>query len=291
MGDGLWLQVLFGGLTAGSIYAMVAIGLVLIYRATRVLNFAHGEFVVIGALVTTTAVHTFQLPMPVGIVLGVASAAMSGFALERLVLRPVSGNPVFVLILCTLAASILMRGAIMVIWGKDLLRLAPFTGETPLRFAGAAILPQTLWVFGVAATAVLLLGMFLKSTAYGKAMRATAENPVSASLAGINVKFIGALSYLLAAGTGGLAGVLIAPITGIDFQTGLLLALKGLTAAIIGGLERINGVVVGGLMLGIIEAFGSAYVSSVLKDALAFCVLIAVLAVRPQGLLGAPSKR
>jgi len=206
-------------------------------------------------------------------------------------LRPVSGNPVFVLILSTLAASILMRGAIMVIWGKDLLRLSPFSGETPLRFGGAAILPQTLWVFGVAAVVVILLSVFLSSTAYGKAMRASAENPVSASLAGINVKLIGSLSYLLAAAIGGLAGVLIAPITGIDFQLGLLLAMKGLTAAIIGGLERINGVVVGGLLLGIIEAFGSAYVSSVLKDALAFAVLIAVLVVRPQGLLGARPTR
>jgi len=284
--SGLWLQVLFGGLTSGSIYAMVAIGLVLIYRATRVLNFAHGEFVVLGALVTISAARTLGTALLPSIVAGVGVATVAGVLLERLVVRPVSRNPHFVLILATLAASILIRGVMMIVWGKDTLRLAAFSGEDPLRIGDAAILPQTLWVIGSAVAAVALLGAFLRHTAYGKAMRACAENPVSASLSGIDVRSIVVLSYALAAAIGGLAGVVIAPIAGIDFQAGLLLTIKGLTAAVIGGLENLYGVVLGGLLLGIVEAYGSAYISSVLKDALAFAILIGVLMVRPQGLLG-----
>ena len=265
---------------------MVAIGLVLIYRATRVLNFAHGEFVVLGALVTISASRAFGLGILPSTFIGVGAAVLSGVLLERLVVRPVSRNPHFVLILATLAASILLRGAMMIVWGKDPLRLTPFSGEDPFRIGGAAILPQTLWVIAVTLAVVILLGAFMKHTAYGKAMRACAENPVSASLAGINVRFVVLLSYALAAGIGGLAGVVIAPIAGIDFQMGLLLTIKGLTAAVIGGLESFYGVVLGGLILGILEAYGSAYISSVLKDALAFAILIGVLMVRPQGLLG-----
>lgn len=286
MNDGLWLQVLFGGLTTGSIYALVALGLVLIYRATRVLNFAHGEFVVLGAFVAISVAKYSGLGLLASVVLGVAAAGFSGILFERLVIRPVSRNPHFVIILATLAGSILLRGAMMIIWGKDSLRLEPFSGEDPIRIGGATILPQTLWVLGVTVAVVLLLAGFLKQTAYGKAIRACAENPVSASLAGINVNMVIVLSYALAAGIGGLAGVVIAPIAGVDFQMGLLLAIKGLTAAVIGGLESFYGVVLGGLLLGILEAYGAAYVSSVLKDALAFAILIAVLIVRPQGLFG-----
>jgi len=207
------------------------------------------------------------------------------------VVKPISRNPHFVLILATLAASTLLRGAMMILWGKDARRLAPFSGEEPIRVAGAAILPQTLWVIAAALIVVTLLGAFLKHTPYGKAMRACAEDPTSASLTGINVRMVVLLSYALAAGIGGLAGVVIAPIAGIDYQAGLMLTIKGLTVAVIGGLESLYGVVLGGLVLGVLEAFGSAYVSSVLKDALAFAVLIGVLMVRPQGLLGTRAAR
>jgi branched-chain amino acid transport system permease protein len=286
MSDGLWLQVLFGGMTTGSVYALVALGLVLIYRATRVLNFAHGEFVVLGAFVAISAMRLSGWGLLVSSLIGIAAAACSGVLLEILVVRPVSRNPHFVVILATLAASILLRGAMMIVWGKDALRLPSFSGDEPIRIAGAAILPQTLWVIGMASAVVIALAAFLKFTPFGKAIRACAENPVSAALAGINVRTMIMLSYALAAGIGGLAGVVISPIAGLDFQMGLMLAIKGLTAAVIGGLESFYGVVLGGLLLGIIEAYGSAFVSSVLKDALAFALLIAVLILRPQGLLG-----
>lgn len=289
--EGFWLQVLFGGLTSGSIYALVAVGLAVIYRATRVINFAHGEFVVIGALTATTLVDPIGLPIVAAAVLGVAAASAAGLFLERLVLRPMSQKPAFVLILCTLGCSIAFRGAAMLLWGKDPLKLPPFSGEVPWRIGGAAILPQALWVLGVTALVMVLIGYALQRTAYGKAVRACAENPAAASLVGIDVKAMIAWTYVASAGLGGVAGVLISPIAAIDFQAGLLLAIKGLTAAIIGGLDRISGVVLGGLLLGLIEAYASAFISSVMKDALAFAILIVLLMMRPQGLLGLRAAR
>ncbi len=291
MEGGFFLQVLFGGLTAGSIYVMVGLGIALVYRATRVLNFAHGEFVVFGALLATSAVDGFQAPLIIAVLTGVAGAAALGFLLERSVLRPISAKPLFVQILVTLGASICLRGLAMVIWGKDPLRLPSFSGEEPIRLQAAAILPQTLWVICGAAVTVAALVVFLKHTKYGKALRASAEDSISATLVGIDSKRIASLSYLVGAGVGGLAGVLMCPITTMDFHMGLLLAMKGLTAAIIGGLDRIVGVVIGGILLGVMEAFGSVFVSSTLKDALAFAVLICILMFRPQGLLGHQSAK
>lgn len=284
--NALLLQILFGGLTSGSIYALVAVGLAVIYRATRVINFAHGEFVVIGALTAASLVDPIGLPLAVAALLGVAAAGATGFFFERFVMRPMSDRPVFVLILCTLGCSMAFRGAAMLLWGKDPLRLPPFFGETAWRIAGAAVLPQTLWVLGVTAIVMTLIGFFLQRTAYGKAVRACAENPAAASLAGIDVKSMIAWTYVAGAALGGVAGVLISPIAAIDFQSGLLLAIKGLTAAIIGGLDRISGVVLGGLLLGIIEAYSSVFISSALKDGVAFSILIVLLMLRPEGLLG-----
>ena len=284
--DSLWLQVLFGGLTSGSVYALVAVGLAVIYRATRVINFAHGEFVIIGALTAASLVNPIGLPLAAAALLGVAAAGATGLLFERLVLRPMSDKPVFVLILITLGSSIAFRGAAMLLWGKDPLRLPPFSGETPWRLGGAAVLPQALWVLGVTAVVMVLIGFALQRTAFGKAVRACAENPAAARLVGIDVKSMIAWTYVASAGLGGVAGVLISPIAAIDFQAGLLLTIKGLTDAIIGGLDRISGVVLGGLLLGVIEAYASAFISSVMKDALAFGLLIILLMWRPQGLLG-----
>lgn len=284
--NSLWLQALFGGLTSGSIYALVAVGLAVIYRATGVINFAHGEFVVIGALTAASLVNPLGLPLAAAALAGVAAAGATGLLFERIVLRPMSDKPVFVIILITLGSSIAFRGAAMLLWGKDPLRLSPFSGETPWRVGGAAVLPQALWVLGVTAVVMVLIGFALQRTAYGKAVRACAENPSAARLVGIDVKSMIAWTYVASAGLGGVAGVLISPIAAIDFQAGLLLTIKGLTAAIIGGLDRISGVVLGGLLLGVVEAYASAFISSVMKDALAFGLLIVLLMLRPQGLLG-----
>jgi branched-chain amino acid transport system permease protein len=293
--DALLLQVVFGGLTAGSIYAMIALGFTLVYRTTTVINFAHGEFVMLGALIATSLVMGLglpvHLPLYVAVPLAILATAAIGVLAERLVVRPMRTQPPFVLILITLGLSAVLSGAAMVRWGKDPLRLPAFSGEQSLTLGGATILPQVLWILAATVVTVGLLSLFLTRTTYGKALRACAENPSAASLVGIDVSSMIMLSFGLSAAIGGLAGVLISPITAMDFQSGFLLAMKGLTGAIIGGLDRVAGVVVGAVLLGLIESFGAAYVSSLMKDALAFVVLIVVLIWRPSGLLGRRAAR
>lgn len=281
----LALQVLFGGLTTGGIYAMIALGFTLVYRSTTVLNFAHGEFAMMGAFLTITGVTALKLPVIAAIVLALAVTAVVGILFERLAVRPVRTQAPFVVILLTLGASTLFRGVAMIIWGKDPLTLDPFSGSTSIFIAGAAIQPQVLWVLGGAIATVIGLSLFLNKTTYGKALRACAENANAASLVGINVSTMVLLSFAISAGIGAMAGVLITPITAMEFNGGFGLAMKGLTGAIIGGLDRVSGVIFGALALGLIEAFSSVYISSLMKEAVAFVVLILVLMVWPNGML------
>jgi branched-chain amino acid transport system permease protein len=282
----LLLQTLFGGLTAGSIYAMIALGFTLVYRATTVINFAHGEFVMLGALIAISLVAGLHVPLYAAVPIAFLATALVGVVSERVVVRPVRSQPPFMLILITLGLSAFFRGTAMVVWGKDPLPLPSFSGDRALALGGATILPQVVWILGATVLTVALLSLFLNRATYGKALRACAENPNAASLVGINVSTMVMLSFGISAAIGGLAGVLIAPITAMDFQSGFLLAMKGLTGAIVGGLGRVTGVVVGAILLGVVEALGAAYVSSLMKDALAFVVLIAVLIWRPNGLFG-----
>jgi branched-chain amino acid transport system permease protein len=289
--DPLYLQAFFGGLTAGSIYAMIALGFTLVYRSTTVINFAHGEFVMLGALFAISAVATFKLPLAVSVLIAVALSGIIGVAFERLMVNPVRRQPPFVLILITLGASAFFRGIAMVIWGKDALPLPSFTGGQPIEIAGASLLPQVVWIVAGTALTVALLSYFLNRTIWGKALRACAENPQAAGLVGIDVPKMVRLSFLLSAAIGGLAGVLITPVTTMDFQAGFLLAMKGLTGAIIGGLERVSGVVAGAILLGLIESYSSVFISSLMKDAVAFLILIVVLYLWPQGILGHSERR
>ena len=282
----LLLQVLFGGLTSGSIYAMIALGFTLVYRSTGILNFAHGEFVMVGAFLAITGVTALKLPLIPVLVLAVLVTAAIGMLFERLAVRPVRAQAPFVVILLTLGASTLFRGAAMLIWGKDALGLPAFTGDKAIPIWGATIVPQALWILGCAIATVLALSYFLNNTTYGKGLRACSESPAAASLVGINVNSMVSLSFAISAGIGALAGVLIAPITSMDFMGGFALAMKGLTGAIIGGLHRTSGVIVGALALGVIEAISAAYISSLMKDAVAYLVLIGVLMIWPNGLLG-----
>jgi branched-chain amino acid transport system permease protein len=282
----LFLQALFGGLTSGSIYAIIALGFSLVYRSTTVVNFAQGEFAMLGGLIAVSGVTALKLPLPGAVMLAVLITALIGVAVERTLVRPVRKQPVFVVILLTLAASSFFRGAAMVVWGKDPLTLPSFSGEQPLAVGGATILPQTFWILGTAIVVMALLSLVMNQTIYGKALRACAENPRAATLMGIDVGLVVMASFALSAALGGLAGVLVTPVTAMEFQFGFGLAMKGLTGALIGGLERTSGVIVGALLLGLIEALGATYVSSLMKDAMAFAVLIAILIVRPNGLLG-----
>jgi branched-chain amino acid transport system permease protein len=280
------VQYLLTGLTVGAIYALVALGFCIIYNASQVINFAQGEFVMIGGM-AAVSLSGAGLPLPLAVALAVAAAALVGLALEKLAIEPARRSPVVMLIIITIGASIFLRGLATLVWDKKLHALQPFTGDAPIAVLGATILPQTLWVLGVTLVIVLLLSGFFGRTLLGKAMLATSHNRLAAQLVGVNVRHVLFLSFGLSAALGAVAGTLIAPIALTSYDAGVMLGLKGFAAAILGGMGSGAGAVLGGLVLGIAESLGAGYVSSAYKDAIAFAIILAVLFFRPSGLLGA----
>ena len=280
------MQYVAGGLTAGAIYALVALGFSIIYNASRVINFAQGEFVMIGGMSAVSLV-ALGMPMPVAIVGAVAIAAVVGLLLERLAVGRARKADVVTLIIITIGASIFLRGLAQLVWDKRIHSLAPLSGERPIAVLGATILPQGLWVLGVTVAIVVALSWFFNRTRLGKAMLATSYNRLAAQLVGIDVRTVLFASFGLAAALGAVAGVLIAPITFTAYDVGVMLGLKGFAAAILGGLGSFPGAIVGGLALGLLESLGAGYVSSAYKDVIAFLIILAVLFFRPDGLLGA----
>lgn len=280
------VQFLFTGLTIGSIYAMVGLGFNIIYNATGIINFAQGEFVMLGGMIMVWLTTSFNLPLPLGFLVAVLIVTVIGGLFERFAIYPLKKPPALVLIIITLAASIIFKGAAMLIWGKQTYSLPHFSGEEPLQLFGATILPQALWIIGILLAVVALLAFFFNFTMLGKAMRACSVNQVAASLVGINVKRIVLLSFAMSAGIGAAAGIAFTPIVLMEFDRGALLGLKGFCAAVLGGLGNGTGAVVAGLLIGILESFATGYISSEYKDAIALGVLLIVLLVRPSGLMG-----
>ncbi|HEX4926832.1 MAG TPA: branched-chain amino acid ABC transporter permease [Burkholderiales bacterium] len=282
-------QTLLSGLTAGAIYALVALGFAIIYNASQVINFAQGEFVMIGGM-TAAALVEAGVPLPLSIVISIAAATAVGLLLAKLAIEPARGASVVTLIIITIGASILLRGLATLVWDKKIHRLPAFSGETPIVLGGAAgsatLLPQVLWVLGAGAAAVALLTWFFRRTLAGKAILAVSYNPLAAELMGISVRRTLAASFALSAALGALAGVLIAPIAFTSWDSGVMLGLKGFAAAILGGLGSAAGAVAGGLALGLVEALGAGYVSSAYKDVFAFLIILAALVFLPDGLLG-----
>jgi len=280
------LQLLITGITVGSIYALVAIGFNIIYNATDVLNFAQGEFVMLGGMSMIMFHESFGISMPLSFVLAVGLVTVVGILFERLTISPLKKPPLVTMILITIAVSILLKGFAMISWGKDSYPLEPFSGANPIRIGGAVIIPQILWVIGITLVVVLLLTYFYRFTMHGKALRACAINREAASCMGINVKAMITLSFAMSAAIGAIAGTLITPITLMEYDRGAMLGIKGFSSAIVGGVGNSLGAVVAGLTIGIAEAFAAGFISSGYKDAFAFLILLLVLFVRPGGLLG-----
>lgn len=280
-----FLQFVLSGLMVGGIYALIALGFTIVYNATEAINFAQGAFVMLGGMVAV-ALYRAELPLVVACVGAVAIVTVVGVLLERLTLAPLRHVSVMNLIIITIGAFLFLEGAAMVVWGKDAFSLPPFSGEEPIRILGASFLPQTLWILGTTAIVVILVRLFFDHTMLGRAMRAVAANRFAATLMGVDVKRMVACSFALAAGVGAVAGIIIAPIAFAQWDRGTMLGLKGFTAAIVGGLGSGPGAVVGGLLLGVLEALGAGFLSSGYKDAIALLLLIVMLLVRPQGLCG-----
>jgi branched-chain amino acid transport system permease protein len=282
------LQFVFSGLTVGAVYALVALGFSIIYNASHVINFAQGEFVMIGGM-TTVSLMSLGLPMPAAIALAILVGVAVGLALEKFAVEPARNASVTALIIITIGASITLRGLAQIVWDKNAHPMPSFSGDDPIVIAGATILPQSLWVLGAALVIVVALRWFFNGTLLGKAMQAVAVNRTAARLVGIPVQSMLLLSFGLSAMLGAAAGILIAPITLTAYDVGIMIGLKGFAAAILGGLGNGAGAVAGGLLLGVAEALGAGYISSAYKDAIAFVAILLVLFFMPRGLFGAGS--
>lgn len=279
------LQFLVTGITVGSTYALVGLGFALIYNASDVVNFAQGEFVMLGAM-TAIALLAAGLPLPLAAIGATLIAVGVGLLLERFAIEPALGASVVATIIITIGAAIFLRGIAMLLWGKDFHSLPPFSGDAPIRVGGATLLPQSLWVLGVTVALVVLVRLFFDRTLLGKALLACSFNRAAAQLVGINIRVMLRLAYGLSAGLGALAGILIAPITFSSYEAGVMLGLKGFSAAIVGGIGNPMGAVAGGVLLGVLESLGAGLISSGYKDAIAFLFVLMVLFFEPTGLFG-----
>jgi len=280
-----FLQFLFSGITVGATYALAALGFTLIYNASNVINFAQGEFIMLGGMLTVFFMQV-GLPMPAAIVLAVLVPAIVGVLVEKLAIEPAKGAETVTLIIITIGCSLIIRGLVQVWLGKNTHTVPPFSGNEPIAILGATLLPQSLWVLGVTGVVVAALWYFFSRTLAGKAILATSFNPVAAQLVGINTSWVLFISFALSAALGALGGILVAPITLTSYDVGIMLGLKGFVAAVVGGLGSGLGAVLGGLLVGV-EAMSAGYISSAYKDAVPFVLILAILFFMPRGLFGA----
>jgi len=280
------LQFIFSGITIGATYALAALGFTIIYNASGVINFAQGEFIMLGGM---AAVFLAQLglPLPIAILAAVGVAALVGLIVAKFAIEPAKNAEVVQLIIITIGASLVIRGLVQVSLGKGTHALPSFSGDSPLQLLGATILPQSLWVLGVTVVVVAAIGWFFSRTTLGKAMLATSHDKLAAQLIGVNTKMVLMLSFVLAAMLGAIGGILIAPISMTSYDVGIMLGLKGFVAATLGGLGSGTGAILGGLLLGIAEAMTAGYISSAYKDAMPFVLILFLLFFMPRGLLGA----
>ncbi|MDR9466889.1 branched-chain amino acid ABC transporter permease [Marinospirillum sp.] len=281
-----FLQYLFTGITIGATYALIALGFTLIYNASHVINFAQGEFLMIGGMATVSLIG-LGFPLPVAMLGAILLAAVMGIALQRFAIAPAKQADPVTLIIITIGASIFIRGIAQLVWGRGYHSMPNFSGNEPVNIGGAVVSTQTFWVLGVAAVLVAALVLFFTRTMIGKAILATSMNKVAARLVGIRTEMVLMLAFLLSAVLGSIAGIIVAPITFTSYDIGIILGLKGFVAASLGGLGSGMGAIVGGLLLGVVEAMTAGYISSDYKDAVAFGMIILVLFFMPRGLMGA----
>jgi len=281
----LALQLTIAGLSVGSIYALVALAIVIPFKASGVLNFGQGEIVTFGAYAALVLTQ-LALPYPIVLACVVALGAVGGIAIERVLIRPIVKAPEFTLVIATFAIGLLIKGAISVRFGDSPNTIdGPFGGE-PIVAAGLRFNPTSLWIFGCTLFVTFAVIAFFRHTRLGKAMRAVSVSPEAAKLMGIRVDRVYRWSWAISTAIGALAGLLVAPLIGINPEIGQLI-LRGLLGAVIGGFTSIPGAVVGGLAVGLIETFSGVLIGSAFKNLVPFVLLMLLLVFRPYGLFGA----
>ena len=285
----LWQYVL-AGIVAGAIYALIAAGFVLIYQVTGLINFAQGEFAMIGAMTAASLAATGMPPLGAA-ALAVLAAAIVGALCYLLAIRPARGATGVTLIFITLGLDVALRGAGLFVWGTNPYALEAFSRGRALTVLGGVLQPQALWILGTDLLVFAALYLFFRYTYAGTAVRAAVANPPIASTFGIPLRTFAFWSFIAAAAIGGVGGVMIAPITQATYDMGLTLGLAGFVAAVLGGLDSLPGALLGGFVLGIVQKVAGGLLSTGWEEGIGFLILVLVLVLRPQGLLGRAARR
>ncbi|HXG01966.1 MAG TPA: branched-chain amino acid ABC transporter permease [Candidatus Binatia bacterium] len=272
------------GITAGSVYALVALGFVLIYKGTRVVNFGQGEQVMLGAYLALVLNTFVGVPFPVAVGLALALAGLFGLLIYVVVLRRLASSPALTKIIATLAIGLILREGVRAILGPNAYPFPFLLSPAPVRVGGVLVTPANVAIVVAALVVMGIFYLFFRHARLGKALRAACENAVGASLMGISVPFVFATLWVLASVLAAVAGVLVAPLVTLTPDMGLV-AIKGWVAAVVGGFTSLPGAVVGGIVLGVVETVTGSYVSTALKDGITYLLLMAILIVRPSGLL------
>jgi branched-chain amino acid transport system permease protein len=280
------LQYVLSGITNGSIYAIAAIGFNIVYNTTGIINFAQGEFLMLGAM-TSISFSAF-MPVWLAILLAVIITSAVGGLMDILFIRRLKKPTVLNMIIVTIGLSILLKEAALHIWDEKPRSLHFFTGDetSSVSLAGASISPQVFWVLGTCALIVTLLTLFFRYTKLGRSMRACSSDPQAARLCGINTKNMVTLSFMLSAAIGALAGCVVSPLTQTIYDCGTGFGVKGFTVAIIGGLGNSVGAVIGGILIGLLESFSISFLPNAYKDVIAITILLLILFIKPSGLFG-----
>ncbi|MBJ3778503.1 branched-chain amino acid ABC transporter permease [Acuticoccus mangrovi] len=284
-GTNTLVQLVIAGLSIGSIYALIALGFNIVFKCTGAMNFAQGEWVMMGGMVTAALFGVFS---SVGLAVVTATVLIGAIGLvsERITIWPVRRPDPMTLTLVTVGLAIVSRSLVMIFLGKMPAGYSGFSGTDVISIEGVTVQTQSLWIIAITLLFLVLMHFFFERTVLGKALRAVSADPQAASLVGIPSSQMLMLAFGLAALAGGIAGAIVTPLTLMTYDQGATLGFKGFSAAMLGGIGNLPGAVVGGLLLGLIETFGSFYISSHFKDAISFAVLLLILFMRPAGLFG-----
>jgi branched-chain amino acid transport system permease protein len=280
------LQILFSGLAIGAVYALVALGFVLIIRATNVVNFAQGDFAMLGAFSMMTMLSALHLPYWLGLLLTLVVMAVFGVIFNYGVYYPLRNRSFLPVIISTLGASVFLQNSVLAVFGPQPKPLEKLLNTPGVQIGGVFLDSQYLVIMFVTAIAVAFQYFFFEHTLLGKKLQATSQDKDMARLLGIPVAWMIAITFIYSATLGGLAGVLIGPVLFVSIGMGSIIALKAFSATIIGGFGDVTGAIVGGLLLGVVESFAAAHITVPYKDAFAFLLLFVFLLFRPQGIFG-----
>ncbi len=283
---GMVPQLLGSGIMMGCIYGLLALCFYVVHAGTGIINFAQGDFVVLGLIAIWACLVSLHLPLVLAIPLTVIATGLAVAVMERLLIAPVRSSDPSIPLLVTLALGILIRGLIQLLWGAQPQSVPSFSGDTPLHIAGAAILPQALWIVGGTVVILAVLHLFFTYTLFGLALRGAASDREGAQVIGINAGLISFYAFGLSALISGAAASVIAPIISANPLIGLSLSLKGFAGAVLGGIDRPQAAVLGGLFIGVLETLVAGLLSSEYQNLFVFGVLMVVIVVRPSGLLG-----